>query len=203
MKMSDSPLQIALRFLSHHIRELITYMGIRAVVTLAAVLALSAMLVLGRLVSYEWFFCMLPIPALVYGCAGPALRSREWRLVSLFLYETPKALPRRNRIFQPWWPAALDFLAADFETPLSSEKRRRLVRNWRIKRMGLELLTLLPFVAVGVVLAWQAPWPIIAYVMMTALVVGWGFAAGSLAPVFVLMLVVRAFPGVCRKEFNH
>ncbi|MBN1196138.1 MAG: hypothetical protein JXA62_01880 [Candidatus Aminicenantes bacterium] len=197
MTRSDSTLQFVLQFLSRHVGEWMAYLGVRAAVMLAAVLVLSLMLVLGRTVFPVWFIFMFPLPPLLFICARPVLRRKEWRLMSLFLHDTTRApIPRRG-VFQLWLPAALDALARDSGATFSSTDRSRMMRRWRLERMALELLALLPFLGVGVALAWHAPWPLLVYVIVSAMVVGWGFAAGSLAPVFILVLTARAFPEAC------
>lgn len=200
MTRNHSSLQDVLEFLSRHIGEWMAYLGIRAGVVLAAELVLSLMLVVGRTGSSVWSLAMFLIPLLFFVGARPVLRRKEWRLMSLFLYDTIRApLPRRE-MFQSWLHAALDALNRDSKTTLSSTNRTRMMRRWRLERVVLELLALLPFLAVGVALAWHAPWPLLVYVIVSAVVMGWGFAAGSLAPVFILMLTARAFPEACNEN---
>ena len=191
MRLFLSKLKPVLHFLNHHVGELIGYMGIRAAFTIVVISLVSLVLLIAR---GEALPLMVLIPPAFFFLSRPVLRRREWRLMSTYLDGESRPLPTKARPWNSWWIRALEALDANRNRRRENPGLRRLVISWRLERIMWEALILVPFLAVGVAVAWGTARPLFVYAVLTALIAGWGFAAGGIAPVFALLLVERAFP---------
>lgn len=190
-----SPFMVKLKpvllFLNRHIVELLAYIGIRAFLTFAVISIVSLVLLIA---PGELFPLMALIPPVAFMLFRPLLRRREWRMMSTYLDGAIRPFPAAGKPWRSWWIRAMETLRLHCDQPREAPDLRRRILAWRLKRIGVETLVLLPFLAVGIVVAWGTAWPVFLYAVLTALIVGWGFAAGGMAPVFALLLVDQVCP---------
>jgi len=184
-------LKPVLLFLNRHIVELLAYIGIRAFLTFAVLSIVSLVLLIA---PGGLFPLMVLIPPVAFMLFRPLLRRREWRMMSTYLDGSIRPFPPAGMPWRSWWIRAMETLRLHCDQSRESPGLRRRILAWRLKRIGVETLVLLPFLAVGVVVAWGTAWPVFLYAVLTALIVGWGFAAGGMAPVFALLLVDQVCP---------
>lgn len=192
-----SKLKPVLLFLNRNILELIGYIGIRAVLTLIVISLVSLVLLAA---PWKLLPLMALIPPVIFISFKPILRRREWRLMSTYLDGEIRPFPAAGTPWRSWWIRAMETLGESGDQTLKDSRLRRLVFAWRLRRIGVEALVLAPFLAVGVLVAWGTAWPVFLYAVLTALIVGWGFAAGGMTPVFALLLVDRVCPQRERKS---
>ncbi|MDY0296604.1 MAG: hypothetical protein RB296_04725 [Acidobacteriota bacterium] len=196
MKMDKlhSPLQKALHFLSQDISGWMVYLAVRGLLVLLTSAVIFLLMMGARSGPNGWLYAMLILPLPAYCLSRQVLSRREWRWISIFLAGEPIPMPKRGTCVAAGWRSRLAFLEAECPSLQSTPQKNHLIRLWRLQRLAVELLIMAPFLLTALALAWNAPRPLLAYVVLSAIVVGGGFAAGAVAPVFILILVARVFP---------